>query len=109
MNPDAFKRFRLQHGVYGQRQADVQMVRVKIPWGGLRALQLERLAEVAGRTPRPGERFEDFVGRIGAERVKATLAPWTELRTSADAPDKYTDWGATESFKLETGAGECAA
>lgn len=52
INPDDFKRFRLQHGIYGQRQQDVQMVRVKIPWGGLTATQLERLAEVAERTPR---------------------------------------------------------
>ncbi len=52
IDPDDFKRFRLQHGVYGQRQADVQMLRVKIPWGGLTAAQLERLAEVADKTPR---------------------------------------------------------
>jgi sulfite reductase beta subunit-like hemoprotein len=52
VNPDDFKRFRLQHGVYGQRQQDVQMVRVKIPWGGLTADQIERLADVADRTPR---------------------------------------------------------
>jgi sulfite reductase beta subunit-like hemoprotein len=52
VNPDDFKRFRLQHGTYGQRQQDVQMVRVKIPWGGLSAVQLERLADVAERTPR---------------------------------------------------------
>lgn len=52
VNPDDFKRFRLQHGVYGQRQQDVQMVRVKIPWGGLTATQLDRLADVADQTPR---------------------------------------------------------
>jgi sulfite reductase beta subunit-like hemoprotein len=47
-----FQRFRLQHGVYGQRQQDVQMVRVKIPWGGLTVEQLEVLADLAKRTPR---------------------------------------------------------
>ncbi|MBI3635102.1 MAG: nitrite/sulfite reductase [Candidatus Rokubacteria bacterium] len=52
VNPDDFKKFRLQHGVYGQRQQDVQMVRVKIPWGGLTAAQIERLADVADKTPR---------------------------------------------------------
>ena len=26
--------FRLKQGVYGQRQADVQMIRVKLPFGG---------------------------------------------------------------------------
>ena len=52
ITPEEFKRFRLQHGVYGQRQEGVQMVRVKIPWGGLTALQLERLAELAEAAPR---------------------------------------------------------
>ncbi len=52
VDPEAFKKFRLQHGVYGQRQPDVQMLRVKIPWGGLTATQLERLAEVADKTLR---------------------------------------------------------
>src|SRR3974377_10987 len=47
ITPDEFKRFRLQHGVYGQRQEGLHMVRVKIPWGGLTATQLERLAELA--------------------------------------------------------------
>src|SRR5262245_49006159 len=52
VNADDFKKFRLQHGVYGQRQPDTQMVRVKIPWGGLSVSQLERLADLADRTPR---------------------------------------------------------
>ena len=29
---DLFKPFRLQYGIYGQRQAGVQMVRIKIPF-----------------------------------------------------------------------------
>ncbi len=52
ITPEEFKRFRLQHGVYGQRQEGVHMVRVKIPWGGLTARQLERLAELAEESPR---------------------------------------------------------
>ncbi len=52
ITPDEFKRFRLQHGVYGQRQAGFHMVRVKIPWGGLTARQLGRLAELAEDSPR---------------------------------------------------------
>lgn len=47
-----FRRFRLQHGVYGQRQEGYQMFRIKIPWGGLTSEQLERLADLAQRTPR---------------------------------------------------------
>jgi hypothetical protein len=32
---DQFIGFRLKQGVYGQRQPDVQMVRVKLPFGGV--------------------------------------------------------------------------
>ena len=52
ISPEEFKRFRLQNGIYGQRQEGEQMVRVKIPWGGLTAAQLELLAEVAAESPR---------------------------------------------------------
>ena len=41
-----FRKFRLRHGIYGQRQADVQMIRVKIPFGRLYPSQLEALADV---------------------------------------------------------------
>src|ERR671920_2260177 len=44
---DIFKPFRLQYGIYGQRQPGVQMVRIKIPFGGLTANQLRRVAELA--------------------------------------------------------------
>jgi sulfite reductase (ferredoxin) len=46
---DLFKPFRLQHGIYGQRQPGVQMVRIKLPFGGLTANQLRRIAELADR------------------------------------------------------------
>ncbi len=41
---DAFIRFRLKQGVYGQRQPNVQMVRVKLPLGGVTSEQLEAFA-----------------------------------------------------------------
>jgi len=46
---DLFKPFRLQYGIYGQRQPGVQMVRIKIPFGGITANQLRRVAELADR------------------------------------------------------------
>ncbi len=42
-----FMEFRLRHGVYGQRQAGVQMQRIKIPLGMLTARGLEVLGELA--------------------------------------------------------------
>jgi len=44
---DQFRPFRLKHGIYGQRQAGVQMVRCKIPGGLLTAPQAEQLALIA--------------------------------------------------------------
>jgi sulfite reductase (ferredoxin) len=41
-----FQRIRLQHGVYGQRQDGVQMIRIKIPSGDLTAEQFEAIADV---------------------------------------------------------------
>ncbi len=38
--------FRLKQGVYGQRQPDVQMVRVKLPFGGITPEQMEMFATV---------------------------------------------------------------
>ncbi|MGI8946012.1 MAG: nitrite/sulfite reductase [Thermoleophilaceae bacterium] len=38
--------FRLKQGVYGQRQADVQMIRVKLPFGGITPDQLDAFADV---------------------------------------------------------------
>src|SRR5574337_2020933 len=52
ISPDEFKRFRLQNGIYGQRQEGEQMFRIKIPWGGLSATQLELLAELAAKAPK---------------------------------------------------------
>ncbi len=46
-HPDQFTAWRLLRGVYGQRQPDAQMIRVKIPYGGLTADQLEALGVVA--------------------------------------------------------------
>lgn len=50
---DDFRPFRLQHGTYGQRQANVQMMRIKVPHGTLTPDQLHAIAEVAEQyTPR---------------------------------------------------------
>jgi len=42
-----FLRFRLRQGVYGQRQPDRQMIRVKLPFGGVTADQMDVLGEAA--------------------------------------------------------------
>jgi sulfite reductase beta subunit-like hemoprotein len=42
---DEFIKFRLKQGVYGQRQPDVQMIRVKLPLGGVTPDQLDAFAD----------------------------------------------------------------
>src|SRR5688500_17088629 len=41
--------FRLKQGVYGQRQPGVQMIRVKLPFGGVTPEQMDAFGEVAER------------------------------------------------------------
>src|SRR3954453_16251138 len=43
---DTFIKFRLRQGVYGQRQADVQMIRTKLPMGGITPDQMDVFADV---------------------------------------------------------------
>ncbi len=42
-----FMSFRLRQGVYGQRQPDVQMIRVKLPFGGVTPDQFDAFADIA--------------------------------------------------------------
>jgi sulfite reductase beta subunit-like hemoprotein len=46
LQEDDFIKFRLKQGVYGQRQPDVQMIRVKLPMGGVTPEQLDAFADV---------------------------------------------------------------
>jgi sulfite reductase beta subunit-like hemoprotein len=46
---EQFIGFRLKQGVYGQRQPDAQMIRVKLPFGGVSPEQMDAFAEAAER------------------------------------------------------------
>ena len=52
MTPDQWRAFRLVRGTYGQRQDDVQMLRIKVPQGVLTSEQLGALAEVGSKYSR---------------------------------------------------------
>jgi sulfite reductase (NADPH) hemoprotein beta-component len=49
---DAWRRFRLLRGTYGQRQDDVQMMRIKIPQGLVTGSQFRALGDVAAKYSR---------------------------------------------------------
>jgi sulfite reductase beta subunit-like hemoprotein len=44
-----FTPFRLRMGTYGQRQLDQQMMRIKLPYGGINADQMDVMGEIAER------------------------------------------------------------
>jgi sulfite reductase (NADPH) hemoprotein beta-component len=52
MTPEQWRKFRLVRGTYGQRQDNVQMLRIKIPQGILTGSQIRALADVATRYSR---------------------------------------------------------
>ena len=53
VDEDAFRVFRLNNGIYGQRQGGHnQMVRIKFPYGSVNAEQLEALASISERYSR---------------------------------------------------------
>jgi sulfite reductase (ferredoxin) len=47
IDEEKFRSLRLARGVYGQRQAGVQMIRIKIPYGSLTAKQLIKIADIS--------------------------------------------------------------
>ena len=72
--------FRLKQGVYAQRQPDRQMLRVKLPFGGVTADQLDAFAVIA----------EDYANR-GASRSStsspsSTAAPRRPISSEDFAP-----------------------
>ncbi len=46
---EAFRKYRLSRGVYGQRQPGVQMIRIKLPYGYVTADQLVRIADCSDK------------------------------------------------------------
>src|SRR5215468_6156558 len=46
LEENQFIGFRLKQGVYGQRQPDVQMIRIKLPFGGVTPDQMDSFASV---------------------------------------------------------------
>ena len=47
--------YRLVRGVYGQRQPDVQMMRIKIPGGAMTADQMDAFGELVSKYAPPQE------------------------------------------------------
>jgi sulfite reductase beta subunit-like hemoprotein len=83
---DEFRPFRLKHGIYGQRQPGVQMVRCKVPGGLMTAAQLEQLADI-------GETFAGGKGHITTrQNMQYHFVPLAQV---ADVMHRLADVGLT--------------
>ena len=65
MSEERFTPFRLQMGVYGQRQEGVQMVRVKLPGGNLTPEQLDVI----------GDCVDDYAGQLPSDGTLSEAPP----------------------------------
>lgn len=55
-----------------------------------------------------GERFGDWVDRIGPDAIGADLAGFDQKRSREQAPEDFQDWGESLPFEVILGRGECA-
>lgn len=70
---------------------------------------LKRLAALLSAEKRDGESVRDIVDRIGPERVREELSPFTGLPSYEEEREAYLDWESNEDFNLDdVGPGECA-
>jgi len=81
MAEDRFTPFRLQNGVYGQRQEGVQMVRAKLPGGRLTPDQLDAIADCVER----------YAGQMG-------MAKLAHVTTRQDIQANFVDLKDTPAF-----------
>jgi sulfite reductase beta subunit-like hemoprotein len=83
---DDFRPFRLKHGIYGQRQPGVQMVRCKIPGGLMTTAQMEQLAHIS----------ETFAGGKGHITTRQNMQyHFVPLADVADVMHLLADTGLT--------------
>ncbi|RMG91366.1 MAG: sulfite reductase [Zetaproteobacteria bacterium] len=82
MSEERFTPFRLQMGIYGQRQEGVQMVRIKLPGGRLSPDQLEVIADCV----------EEFSGRLPSDgSLKEAPAKLAHITTRQDIQMHFVD------------------
>jgi sulfite reductase beta subunit-like hemoprotein len=83
---EEFRPFRLKHGIYGQRQPGVQMVRVKIPGGLATSRQIEQFASIA----------DEFAGGKGHLTTRQNVQyHFVPLERTADLMHMLADAGLT--------------
>jgi len=89
MSEERFTPFRLQMGVYGQRQEGVQMVRVKLPGGNLTPDQLDVIGDCVG----------DYAGRLPTDGTLSTAPEkFAHVTTRQDIQANFVSLDDVVSF-----------
>jgi len=89
MPEERFTPFRLQNGVYGQRQEGVQMVRVKLPGGDLTPDQLDVI----------GDCVADYAGQLPTDgTLKANPPKFAHVTTRQDIQANFVRLEDTAAF-----------
>jgi sulfite reductase beta subunit-like hemoprotein len=70
---------------------------------------VKKIVAVFKKEKGPHEKFDEFLQRLGRDRIKQEVLEFTQLPPYEKDPSLYFDWGDTSDFKAEIGQGECAA
>jgi sulfite reductase (ferredoxin) len=107
MEPDRWTGFRVSHGVYGQRQAGMHMIRLRVPGGRLPVAWLEPIARTieaqGGGTARITTRQDIQIYNVPLERTDAAL----EQLHSSGVPTKEAGGNTVRNVTACPLAGQC--
>ena len=100
-------------GQYGIGAAEETAYGVRIPRAKVPAKKVPQLvrmiAEHFQENREPGEKFNAFLKRTGADPIKALVEKCADIPSlNGDSQGLYMDWEKTVAYKVERGEGECA-
>ena len=70
---------------------------------------VQALTDQFSATRKEGEKFREWIERIGKRDIKKLIDPFTNVPSYEKDPSYYTDWGDPREFTIgDIGVGECA-
>ena len=101
-------------GNYGDNQVEdsrigTRVPKVKVPAKLVPSVLKEIVSYYKDNRANDGERFNDFLDRVGLEELTSVAARAQEVGHEAEGGgEMYFDWERTNQYVLERGEGECA-
>jgi sulfite reductase (ferredoxin) len=70
---------------------------------------VDALAEAYAHSRGSGERFQDWIARMGKRNVREIIKPFMDVPSYVENPRFYSDWSDVREFTIgDLGVGECA-